>query len=61
MGKLLGFLFGKKPQIFDANGNVVHKLSDERWKGWLARFEKNPEFDWHKHKGTERVVRKAQN
>ena len=61
MKKIFDFIFGKKPDIFDAKGNVVHKLSDERWQGWLARFNKNPEFDWHHHKGTERIVRKPQN
>lgn len=58
MGKILDFLFGKAPKIFDANGNVVHKLPDERWQAWRNRFDKNPELDWHKHKGTERIPRK---
>lgn len=58
---ILSFLFGKAPQIFDAKGNVVHKLPEDRWKAWRDRFEKNPEFDWHKHRGSERQVRKPQN
>ena len=61
VSKILDILFGKSPDIFDANGNVVHKLSDERWKAWRDRFEKNADFDWRKHRGTERVVRKPQN
>lgn len=54
---ILEFLFGKPPRIFDEKGQVLHKLSDERWKAWRDRFEKNPEFDWHHHRGTKRVVK----
>lgn len=56
MGKLLGFLFGKSPDIFDANGNVLHKLPPERWKAWRERFEKSSEYDWRQHRGTERKI-----
>lgn len=58
MGKILGFLFGKSPDIFDAKGEVVHKLPDNYWKAWRERFDHNPDYDWHKHCGTERRVRK---
>lgn len=61
ISKILDIMFGKRPDIFDANGNVVHKLPDERWKAWRDRFEKNSEYDWHKHRGTERTPRKPQN
>lgn len=60
MSKILDFFFGKAPKIFDSKGNVVHKLSDERWKSWRARFDKNPELDWHQHKGTERIPSKPE-
>lgn len=57
MKKLLTFLFGKSPDIFDANGNVVHKLPDDRWKAWRDRFEKSASYDWRHHKGTERQIK----
>ena len=60
VSKLLDFLFGKSPDIFDAEGNVLHKFPEEKWQAWRARFEKNKEFDWRKHRGTERKVQNAQ-
>jgi hypothetical protein len=58
LNTILGFLFGKGPDIFDSKGNVVHKLPAEKWKRWDERFSKNPEFDWRKHQGTKREVKK---
>jgi hypothetical protein len=58
VGKVLDFLFGKSPDIFDAQGNVVHKFPPEKWKAWRERFEKNEEFDWRKHQGTKREIKK---
>jgi hypothetical protein len=58
MGKILDFLFGKSPDIFDAEGGVMHKLPPEKWKTWRERFEKNKEFDWRQHRGTERKIQK---
>lgn len=55
LNKVLDFIFGKAPDIFDAKGDVVHKLPPERWQQWNERFKKN-EFDWRKHKGTERKI-----
>lgn len=52
--KALGdFLFGKDPDIFDENGKVRHKFTDDKWKDWNKRFNANPEYDWRKHKGRE--------
>ena len=56
--KLADFLFGKAPDIFDADGNVVHKFSPQKWKSRNDRFSNNGEYDWRKHKGTERKIRK---
>lgn len=58
MGKLLDFIFGKSPDIFDSKGNVVHKLPPDKWQAWRDRFEKNPEYDWRAHRGTKRQVQK---
>ena len=56
ISKVLDFLFGKSPDIFDANGNVLHKLPPEKWKAWRERFEKKSEYDWRRHRGTERKI-----
>lgn len=58
INKVLDFLFGKAPDIFDAEGNVVHKLPPEKWKNWRERFEKNKELNWRAHRGTERKIGK---
>lgn len=52
--KILEFLFGKAPDIFDADGNVVHKFPAEKWNAWNDRFKKNADYDWRKHKGTKK-------
>ena len=61
LNKIIGLVFGKDPDIFDIHGNVLHKLPASRWTAWRARFEKNAHYDWKKHVGTERIVRKPQN
>ena len=53
LNKILDFLFGKSPDIFDADGNIVHKFPPEKWKAWNDRFKKN-EYDWRTHKGTDK-------
>lgn len=58
--KLLGFLFGKPPQIFDQDGNVRHQFPKEKWTAWENRF-RSREYDWHHHKGTERGAKKTDN
>jgi|FLYM01.1.fsa_nt_gi hypothetical protein len=57
MKALLGFLFGKNPDIFDENGQVRHKLGSEKWKAWNDRY-KSSLFDWRKHKGVSQKSRK---
>lgn len=59
LSSVLNFLFGKKPDIFDAQGNVVHKLPEDRWQAWRDRFDKNKNYDWRHHKGTEREFKKS--
>jgi hypothetical protein len=53
LDKIMGFMFGKSPDIFDQDGNVRHHLEKEKWSAWANRFRSH-EYDWHKHKGTER-------
>ena len=52
MGKILDFLFGKKPDIFDENGSVRHKLKKEKWEAWQKRYTSSPEYNWKNHTGT---------
>jgi hypothetical protein len=59
MKSLLNFLFGKAPDIFDAQGNVLHKFPLEKWQSWNNRFQ-NGEYDWRKHKGSERIPSKPE-
>ncbi len=53
---VMDFLFGKSPKIFDAKGNVVHQFSQDKWRQWNDRFQKNDEYNWRKHKGSERNI-----
>ena len=54
--KLADFLFGKAPDIFDADGNVVHKFTPKKWQDWDDRFRASRDYDWRKHKGTEKKI-----
>jgi len=54
IGKALDFLFGKAPDIFDADGNVLHKFPPDKWQAWRARFQ-TKEYNWHQHKGSDRI------
>lgn len=57
---LMGFLFGKAPDIFDQDGNVRHNFPKEKWSAWENRF-RSREYDWHKHKGTEKGAKRPAN
>lgn len=58
MSKIFDYLFGKTPDIFDPDGNVVHKFPSEKWQKWKDRFQKNEEYDWHQHRGTHPKIKK---
>jgi hypothetical protein len=54
--KSLGnFLFGKDPDIFDENGRVRHKFTDEKWTKWNDRLAKSSAYDWRQHGAKERA------
>lgn len=57
LGKVFDFIFGKSPDIFDAQGNVLHKFPAEKWKAWRDRFEKSSDYDWRQHRGTKREIK----
>ncbi len=46
------FLFGKDPDIFDENGNVLHKLPKKKWDNWANRMKTGPEYNWRNHTGS---------
>lgn len=48
--KLLDFLFGKDPLIFDDKGNVSHNLPLKKWQDWQDRY-KTPQNNWRHHVG----------
>lgn len=52
INKLLDFLFGKAPKIFDADGTVRHDLPKEKWDAWAARYLRGDEYNWRNHTGT---------
>lgn len=51
--RVLDFLFGKSPDIFDDKGNVSHKLPKKRWDAWQNRMKTDPQFNWRNHTGTQ--------
>lgn len=50
--KILSFLFGKKANIFNDQGEVSHNLPEEKWSNWDKRYSAESS-DWRNHKGTE--------
>jgi hypothetical protein len=46
------FLFGKDPDIFDAQGKVMHKMPKKTWDAWQDRIKGDPQNNWRHHKGT---------
>ena len=49
--KILDFLFGKKPPIFNKKGEVSHKMRKKSWEDWKDRYKEGPEYDWRRHSG----------
>ncbi len=46
------FLFGKQADIFDEQGQVVHKHPKKKWEAWQNKFKTDPEYNWRNHTGT---------
>lgn len=53
--KVMDFLFGKDPDIFDNKGEVRHQFPEEKWKKWDRRFNANPDYNWRNHGAKERA------
>lgn len=51
LNKILDFLFGKEPEIFDAKGRVYHKLPKKKWDDWMNRYVHGSEYNWREHTG----------
>ena len=49
--RLFGFIFGRKPKIFDKEGQVRHELGKEKWDAWQARYSQGDEYNWRNHTG----------
>lgn len=49
---LLDFLFGKSPDIFDEQGNVLHRHPKKKWDNWANKFKTDPNYNWRNHTGT---------
>lgn len=45
------FLFGKDAEIFDEEGNVLHKLPKKKWEAWHNRTKLDPQYNWRNHTG----------
>lgn len=55
---ILGFIFGKSPEIFDKQGNVKHQHPDQKWSAWQARYTTSSEYNWRNHSGSKRSAGK---
>ena len=56
--KVLDFLFGKLPSIFNKKGEVVHRLDSQKISEWKKNFSADPQKNWRYHKGRESVYQK---
>lgn len=59
MKKILQFLFGKGPEIFDAKNQVKHDLPKEKWDAWQKRYFSDPERNWRNHAGMQAKDRRS--
>ncbi|GIL18868.1 MAG: hypothetical protein BroJett040_26190 [Oligoflexia bacterium] len=46
------FLFGRNPDIYDDNGQVVHKHPKKKWDAWQNKFKTDSQYNWRNHTGT---------
>ncbi len=59
MGKILGWLFGRSPAIFDKDGSVRHNLGDAKWEAWKQRYNASAEYNWRNHSGMRAKEKKS--
>lgn len=51
MGRVLDFLFGKSPNVFDQSGRIAHQLPNQKWKLWNDRYQAGEDYNWKNHTG----------
>ncbi len=49
--KLSRFLVGSLPNIFNKEGQVMHKHSDKKWNDWESRYLSSADYNWRSHTG----------
>lgn len=57
--KILNFLFGKDPEIFDNKGRISHKLPKKKWDDWMNRYIQGDEYNWREHTGHQAGANKS--
>lgn len=60
MKRILHFLFGKGPDIFDSQGEVRHNLPKEKWSAWDSRYH-DEDHNWKKHAGSRKPAQRPEN
>lgn len=56
--KVVDFLLGTDPEIFDDKGKVQHKFPKRKWDAWQTRYIKSNEHNWREHTGTKAGAKK---
>lgn len=56
--KVMEFLFGKEPDIFDDKGQIYHKLPKKKWDDWHNRTKLDPQNNWRNHTGLKAGAKK---
>ncbi|MBT4760416.1 MAG: hypothetical protein HOO06_01855 [Bdellovibrionaceae bacterium] len=51
MKKLLEFLLGKKPPIFNKDGAIEHPKNPRQWELWRKRYTSEAGRNWRNHAG----------
>ena len=53
--KILGFLIGRRGEIFNSQGEVQHQLPEKKWARWQSNYGQS-EYNWRSHTGIRRGV-----
>lgn len=48
--KIMNFLFGKKPPIFNSKGKISHDRKTS-FEAWQERYKNNDNYNWKNHSG----------
>ena len=50
MKRIMDFLFGKKPPIFNSKGDIEHQR-EVSFSKWKERYENDVNYNWKNHSG----------